>query len=727
MTTSTFDPSSVSLLQIEGMWCTSCARAVEKSLSRVDGVFEAQVNFATKVAVVRGRIKTAALADIVRKAGYEAQAWTPSAGIRPINPDLLLSVGMRVALAVFCTMWVMMLQIVLYIGDAPTTAAWWIAAGAGGLATPVVFIAGSRIILAGYRTLRARAPGMDALVSLGAVAAWALSVVELGRGSSDVWFDTAAMLITLLLVGRLLQTKVQARGDASVAEALGDTPDVANRVVNGEVRVVEARSLAQGEQVRGLPGETLTIDGTVQTGTATVDRAALTGETLPVIVTPGTRMFAGDRILEGTIDLTVQAPIGFRRIDALRAQVRRALAQRSALLSTADRFAERLVPAVVALALVCGTAVGLWTNDLSQAVLRCVTVLVVTCPCAIGLAAPVALSLAVNAAARQGTVFRSYDALERASTVDTVVFDKTGTLTEGRTSLQNFRSIRGDHASALKAAASAEWGIEHPIASAIREHAHQSGITPDATGHRVVTPGQGVTWTRTDGVEVRVGRPRWALGTANQPLPDTKNTWTEVALHVQGGPSGVWTVQDSLRDDAQIALDHLNAEGISVSMWSGDVLRPVVAIGEALGIDDVRAEQSPEDKARGLQDLAAEGRRVAFVGDGANDAPALSEAYLGIASTGAVEAAMSAAPVVLLGGGVRAVSDGLALARQTRRVVRQNLAWAIAYNAAALPLAVAGVISPVTAAAAMLLSSLTVVTNATRISARGASRRTPTT
>ncbi len=723
------DPQ-VNLLRVEGMWCTSCARAVEKSLRRMAGVSDAQVSFATKVAVVQGRVSLPDLTRVVRQAGYEAQSWTPSVGIAPLDETVLLGLGMRVAVAVFCTMWVMMLQLVLYVGQLPHEEARWVAVGAGILATPVVFVAGGRIILAGYRTLRALVPGMDTVVALGALSAWTLSIAELMSGSSDVWFDTAAMLITLLLVGRLLQARVQARGDAAVAEALGDTPERVCRVVDGHSVEVEARALRMGDRVSAACGDTLAVDGVVVAGSASIDRAALTGESVPALVQSGALVFAGERLLAGAIELSVQATVGIRRIDGLREQVRNALGQRSELLSTADRFAERLIPAVVVIALSVGVLVGVSTGDVSQAALRCVTVLVVTCPCAIGLAAPLALSVAVSAAARRGIVFRSYDALERAATVDTIVFDKTGTLTEGRVSLVGFESASGGYDEALQAAASAEWGIEHPIASAIREAARQRGIALDSAGRRAVMPGQGVTWVRPDGREVRVGRPEWALGDASDvassaatgpadgaaPRTPTSNVLAEVAVHVSGGPAGRWMVQDRLRPDAQSALDELRAAGFTVSMWSGDAAGPAATVADTLGISDARAEQSPEDKADGVRGLAAKGLRVAFVGDGANDAPALSEAYLGVASVGAVEAAMSAAPVVLLGGGVRAVTVGLSLARSTRQIVRQNLAWALVYNLAALPLAATGLISPVVAAGAMLLSSLTVAVNAARLS-----------
>jgi heavy metal translocating P-type ATPase len=695
------------LLEIEGMFCTSCSRAVERVLQRLPGVAEARVGFATGVASIvvdassGGEDVQARAIAAASDLGYPARPWSPHASRPAGEADLLTELAVRVAVGAFLGMWVMVFQLGIYVDpDAPDTLL--LARLAAVFATPVVFVVGSRFHLAGWRTLRAGVPGMDALASWGSLGAWSLSVAQLLRGSAEVWFDAASLLVVFLLVGRLLEARARARGVDAVGALLDLTPETVQLVGSSGVREVVAATIEPGDRVLVPAGSRFPVDGTVATGRSLVDRAALTGESVPEPVGPGDDVEAGCTNLSGPLELQVTASIGSRLLDRIAMQVRVALDQRSEVQGTAEWLSERAVPVVVVLTAV--TTLGVWLagGTADAAVLRGLTVLVITCPCALGLAAPLVRVAAIGEAAQRGILFKDADALERAGRVERVAFDKTGTLTIGRPHIVGVHRLGNTPREALlQLAASAEHGSDHPLASAL-----QAAAEPETAGERESVVGRGVIW-RHAGRTVRVGSRDW-LGVAEPALPGRA---TEVWVEVDGAALGAILLDDTLRDDAEQTVEVLERMGMELALWSGDADGPVERVAAAVGIPAWRSRMTPSDKAAEVrtQDLP-----LAFVGDGINDTPVLAAATVGIAVEGATDAARAAADVVVRAAGLPRVADALLLAREARRRARLNLTWALSYNALAVPVAMAGWIRPEWAALAMVLSSASVTLNASR-------------
>lgn len=694
------------LMQVSGMWCASCARAVQKILCRQPGVVDASVSFASGVAVVHhdpAVTSPARLREAITALGYPASPW--SVGDHTDDSDLIARAQLRLAVGVLPAMWVMILQWARYLGDIEPAAQWPMAAVAGLLAVPVVFYSGGDLLRAGWRTLRVGVPGMDTLVSAGALASFALSGAALARGDHVVWFDTAVVLILAVSAGRLIEHTVRRRGMDAVRNLLDLSPELALRIdpETDQPVPVLADQIQSGERVQLAPGARLAVDGVVLSGRSEVSRAALTGEPLPAPVGPGDVVEAGCQNGGGVLTLRVTAPVGARRLDRIAGQVQAALDQRTELSSLAQRFSERLAPAVMALATLTAAGVWLLGAPAEDAILRGVTVLVITCPCALGLATPLVLAVTVGLAAQRGIIFRDADALQRAASVERVYFDKTGTLTEGRPDIIAVDAGRPDAVLALAAQAAA--GSEHPLSKAIHRAAGSPAPLP---GDRTDTPGRGVSWRRADGVEVRIGARDW------MPEPPPLPAAAEATVWVSEGGTvlGRIRLHDPIRAEAADALAALRAQGLEAILLSGDQQARVDAAAAALGIAEAHGACTPEEKAGRL--LA----QSAFVGDGYNDAPALAAAHVGVAVAGATDAATAAAPITIQSPGLGRIADALLLARRSQQTMRQNLLLALAYNALAVPAAVVGLVTPEIAAIAMVLSSLTVTANTLRLRRR---------
>lgn len=700
-------PEERLVLNIDGMSCTSCQGRVERALAAVPGVLGVAVNLATgaaEVRVARGAVDTDALVAAVQAAGYAAR---PD-GIRPVSQRF----GSGTAILVLCLVLTapFLLDMAAHLAGHHLLPAWLQLA----LATPVQLLGGARFYRAAWAGLRARAGNMDQLVAIGTTAAYALSVWHVIAGG-PLYFEAAAVVVALVHLGKWLEARAK-HGAAEAIEALRRLrPEWAARIAaDGSEERVPAAALRPGDRVRIRPGESFPADGTVEEGETEADEALITGESRPVAKSPGDPVTAGAVNGAGLVTIRVTAAGEGTVLARIMRLVQSAQASKAPVQALVDRVAAVFVPVVLLIALATLTGWLAAGADHATAIVNAVSVLVIACPCALGLATPAALVAGTGAAAQRGVLIRDAAALERARGLDTVVFDKTGTLTEGRLSVV---AVAGDP-DTLRLAAALQQGSEHPLARGVLRAAEAEGISlPAVQGFRAAA-GRGVAGT-VEGRALALGNRRMMAEAGADPAVfaafaaagDAKGA-TTVYLAEGARVIGALALADTLRPGAAEAIAETRALGLEPVLLTGDAEAPARAVAAALGIARVEAEASPEDKADRVAALRREGRTVAMVGDGVNDAPALAAADLGIAIGGGTDAALKTAGIALMRDDPRLVPEAIRIARATLRKIRENLAFAFVYNIAAIPLAALGVLTPVIAGAAMALSSVSVVTNA---------------
>ena len=688
-------------LPIEGMTCASCAVRVEKRLNKLEGV-TATVNFATEVATVEFDPAVAAPDDLlgaVEAAGYRAALpETAPAVAQADDPERALR--LRLSVSALLTLPVLLLAMVPPL----QFDGWqWLSLQ---LATPVVLWGGWPFHRAALVNLRHGAVTMDTLVSVGTLAAWGWSVValfflgagelgmrmdlalSLGASGEDLYLEVASVVTVLILLGRWLETRAKTRAGAALRSLLELGAKEARVLRDGEEVLVPAAEVAVGDLFVVRPGEKIATDGVVEAGESAVDEALLTGESVPVEVAPGSGV-AG-----ATINTYGRLVVRATRVgaDTALAQIGRLVTQAQAGKAPVQRLADRVsavfVPVVIAVAV---ATLGFWLGAGATpafAFSAAVAVLIIACPCALGLATPTALMVGTGRGAQLGIVIRGPEVLEQTRRIDTIVLDKTGTVTEGRMKLEN-----GLPPDVLRLAGAVEAASEHPVAQAVAAAAReQAGQLPPVESFRNL-PGVGVEGI-VEGRQVEVGRD---------------------GVRVDGVPVAELVVRDSVKPTSAEAVRELVALGLTPVLLTGDREETARRVAADVGIERVLAEVLPDGKAEEIRRLQAEGRVVAMVGDGVNDAPALAQADLGLAIGTGTDVAIEASDLTLVSGDLRAAGDAIRLARRTLRTIRGNLFWAFAYNVAAIPLAVAGLLNPVVAAAAMGFSSVFVVTNSLRL------------
>jgi Cu+-exporting ATPase len=697
-------------LPVEGMTCAACAARVERGLAALPGVTVAHVNLASGRATVAfdpERLGPPDLAARVVDLGYRVPA-APAP-----DPDAVAGRAFRRRLVPALVLTVPLL-LVSMIGALQFSGwEWWALA----CSTPVVWWAGLPFHRAALANLRHRAVTMDTLVSLGTIAAWTWSVVALCfMDDGNVYFETAAVITTLILLGRYLEARARARS-AQAVRALLQLGAKTARLENGDE--IPIASLAVGDRFVVRPGEKIATDGLVVDGHSAVDVSMLTGEPVPVDVAPGAEVFGA------TINTSGRLVVAATRVgrDTALAQIARlvdaAQASKAPVQHLADRISRVFVPIVLVLA--AGT-LALWLlagSSAADAFTAAVAVLIIACPCALGLATPTAIMVGTGRGAQLGIVIKGGDVLEATQRVDHVVLDKTGTITEGRMDLVDVVVARGvDPADALRLVGSAEDASEHPIARAIARGARARGAQLVAPDDFVADAGLGVRAT-VDGCAVVVGResrfddPDADLAAAIDSARAAGHT--AVVAGWDDAPRAVFVVADRVKDTSRAAVDAFHDLGVRVVMATGDHERTASAVAAAVGIDRFVAEALPAGKVDLVRALQDDGHRVAVVGDGVNDAPALAQADLGIAMGTGADVAVEASDLTIVGGDLVAAADAIALARRTLATIKGNLFWAFAYNVAALPLAASGVLNPMIAAGAMACSSLFVVSNSLRL------------
>ncbi len=707
-------------LQIEGMTCASCVAHVEKALLALPGVVNASVNLATEKATVLSNtpIAFATLHRAVENAGYHAQ------------PEHTLTPGEKPALGK-SDLWRVLVSVLLSFPLAvPMVGQLW---GADwsfppwlqfALATPVQFWLGARFYRSGWHALRSGTGNMDLLVALGTTAGYGLSVYlwlfQNTHGTTHLYFEASALVITLVLLGKAMESRAKFQTSAALQALAKLQPDTARVRRHDQDTEVPISQVVMGDLVVVRPGERLPVDGVVVEGISLVDESLITGESQPVVKQEGSAVTGGSVNADGLLLVKTSAVGAETALARIIRLVETAQAKKAPIQRLVDRVSAVFVPVIIVIAGV--TWLGWWlvTGSWEEAILNAVSVLVIACPCALGLATPTAIMVGTGVAARRGILIKDAEVLEIARKVQVVAFDKTGTLTKGRPRLMMARAISGDRTMLLTDSAALLSGSEHPLAHAVLQAAREEGIVAGFADHTRAIPGRGVA--------AMLGERDLRLGSAllMRELGLDVSSYTSAddfraqgctvswLAEVSGSPRllGWLAFLDTVRPGAAAAISRLRSQGIRCVLVTGDHQRSAEAIARQLGLEEIRSEVLPEEKARIVEELKAGGSTVAMVGDGVNDAPALAAADVGMAMAMGTDVAMHAAGITLMRGDPRLVADAIDISRRTFAKIRQNLFWAFIYNLVGVSLAAFGQLTPVVAGAAMAFSSFSVVTNA---------------
>jgi len=712
-------------LTVRGMWCPACAWVIEETLRRTPGVGAAACNFSTdrvRCDYDPVRVSPRALTDRISSLGYTPSLPGDGTAGRERRKEFI-----RFGISAFLTMNVMMLSLALYSGfftdlsaDSVRALSWPIFA----MATAVFVAGGWPIHRKAWQALVATAPGMESLVSLGSLSAYLYSAYNLLLGGLHLYFDTASMLITLLLLGRLLERRAKDEVQEDLGNFLSLRPTKV-RVCSAshpEGRYLSAEALRRGEIFRAETGEILAADGVVVSGTALLDESSLTGEPMPLGKRPGDRVRSGTRVQQGELTVRAEAVGEDSILGQMIAVTEKALSEKTPLEEKTDRILRWFVPAVLGLAATTAAACGWAGLGVDEALTRAVTVMVISCPCTLGIAVPLARVAGISLAGRRGILVRDFAAFDLAGRVDTVVLDKTGTVTDGTWTLVGIRDegclSRNE---ALTLAASLESYGDHPIARELTRQAAAEGLRAvDVEGVRIFENGISGIFR---GDAVKIGSAEFVAkepaASGGAALGAHGSPFSSVFLTVGGRLGAVFLFGDRIRPEAKATVEWLRSLGLRVALVSGDGEAATREIARQVGITEAHGSRLPADKAGYVAGLQQDGRTVAMVGDGINDAPALVQADLAVALHSGGPLDKEAAHLTLMRGEPSQLRDFFTLAGKVRRKVRQNLTCSVFYNTISIPVAMAGLLTPIVAVGAMILSSLTVIGNTLLLTKRG--------
>ena len=717
--------TKVSHFEIGGMHCAACANRNELALKRLPGVIEAAVNFAMRSARVEfdpSKVTERALHEAVVDNGFQVLSKEFAKENKARAAQELSEARFRAFTALALAAPVMLLamfEIMFPWEIAGRNVSLWVQAI---LSSIVILVLGWEFHQGMARLAVRGTANMDTLISLGTLSALAFSFWALFAGDQHLYFETGAVIAALILLGRYFEARSRGQASAAIEKLIDLGAKTARLVRDGVEREVPIDSVQVGDTLLVKPGEKIPVDGRVVDGRSTVDEAMLTGESMPVSKSAGDNVFGATLNLSGALRLEA-VKVGE---DTTLAQIVKLVAdaqgKKAPIQKLADRISAVFVPVVLGIAFATALGWYLVTGDLAASIIPAVSVLVIACPCSLGLATPTAIMVGTGLGARRGILIKNGEALERGEKIDVVLFDKTGTLTEGKPRVVAVHVPNGTESELLQLAASVEQFSEHPLAKAVVEAARSRNLALHNAGDFESIAGKGVR-ARISGTEYLVGSPRLLReqgilfsGEDEAALHQYESKGhTAIALAKGNALVGLIAIADTLKEDARPAIEALHARGMQTAMITGDNSKAAQAIADQLGINKVFAQVLPHEKAEKVRVLQEEGARVAFVGDGINDAPALARADLGIAIGTGTDIAIEAGNIVLVKGSPLKVVEALSLSKLTFRTIRQNLFWAFFYNVAAIPLAALGLLNPMIAAGAMAISSVSVVGNSLRI------------
>lgn len=710
-------------LDIEGMTCSACAARVEKALKKVQGIGEVNVNIATNKATVEYLSSDVDVSDMkkaVEKAGYSAKE-EEKIDVDKQKKERENEIKKLKTLFIVSTILSLPLLSAMFVDmagfDTILSNGWFQFA----LATPVQFIIGWRFYKGAYHALKGGGANMDVLVAMGTSAAYFYSIYMLLADMNHFYFESSAVIITLIVLGKLMEAIAKGKTSEAMKKLMGLQAKTAKVIRDGEEKDIPVEEVEVGEIIIVRPGEKIPVDGQIVEGKSTVDESMLTGESIPVEKAMGEEVIGATINKHGTFKFKATKVGKDTALSQIIKMVEEAQGSKAPVQRLADKVSGIFVPIVVVVAIVTFAIWFLVTGEINPAILAAVSVLVIACPCALGLATPTAIMVGTGKGAENGILIKGGEHLEKAEKIDTIIFDKTGTITKGKPEVTDILTFDIEKEEVLRISASAEKSSEHPLAEAIVNDAKAKEITLSDVSDFNAIPGHGI-YSTFEGSEIYLGNRRLMkkenvdISEADSEIERLENEGkTAMILAIDKKLKGIIAVADTIKESSKEAIDELKDMGIEVYMITGDNKRTAQAIAREVDIDHVIAEVLPEDKAANVEKIQAQGKKVAMVGDGINDAPALAQANIGFAIGTGTDVAIEAADITLMRGDLKEIVTAIKLSKKTMKTIKQNLFWAFGYNTLGIPVAALGLLNPMIAGAAMAFSSVSVLTNSLRL------------